>query len=200
MTSLTGVAWNRTHSECCPLIGVRVAGVEITESVSHWYFEIVDWGNVYVHVVKYSESILAVRNQKGLKGYFLKRKKNKNSNHNFLKILISSEIWNMKKKEFKSNFFFELYASELFSWKEMIKNYVYKCVFGMGVMYLVFHTTLFLSDQLDLLMYCFAYTTYIFTGRVAEEAHVIPCGLHEPCCIKFRVICVVLPHYVIDLV
>lgn len=75
MTSLTGVAWNRTHSECCPLIGERVAGVEITESVSHWYFEVVDWGNVYVHVVKYSESILAVRNQKGLKGYFLKRKK-----------------------------------------------------------------------------------------------------------------------------
>lgn len=197
MTSLTGVAWNRTHSEWCPLIGVRVAGVEITESVSHWYFEIVDWGNVYVHVVKYSESILAVRNQKGLKGYFLKRKKNKNSNHNFLKILISSEIWNMKKK---IQIIIFLYASELFSWKEMIKNYVYKCVFGRGVMYLVFHTTLFLSDQLDLLMSCFAYTTYIFTGRVAEEAHVIPCGLHEPCCIKFRVICVVLPHYVIDLV
>lgn len=28
----------------------------------------------------------------------------------------------MKKKEFKSKFFFELYASELFSWKEMIKK------------------------------------------------------------------------------
>lgn len=63
MTSLTSVAWNRTHSECCLLIGVRVAGVEITESVSHGYFQVVDWGNVYVHIVKYSESVLAVRHQ-----------------------------------------------------------------------------------------------------------------------------------------
>lgn len=169
MTSLTGVAWNRTHSECCPLIGVRVAGVEITESVSHWYFEVVDWGNVYVHVVKYGESVLAVRNQKGLKGYFLKRKKKiiqikiflkfwfhlkyeiwkkKNSNHNFLKILILSEIWTVC------------------FWTFVVKGNdkkvcMYKCDFGRGVMYLVFHTTLFLNDRSNLYR-------LIWTGPVVD--------------------------------
>lgn len=62
MMLLIGVVWNRIYLEWCFLIGVRVVGVEIMELVFYWYFEIVDWGNVYVYVVKYGESVFVVCN------------------------------------------------------------------------------------------------------------------------------------------
>lgn len=62
MMLLIGVVWNRIYLEWCLLIGVRVVGVEIMELVFYWYFEIVDWGNVYVYVVKYGESVFVVCN------------------------------------------------------------------------------------------------------------------------------------------
>lgn len=93
-----------------------------------------------------------------------------------------------------------MYVFEFFLWKEMIKNYVYKCVFGMGVMYLVFYIILFFNDEFDFFMYCFVYIIYIFIGWVVEEVYVILCGFYELCCIKFRVICVVFFYYVIDFV
>lgn len=62
MMLLIGVVWNRIYLEWCFLIGVRVVGVEIMELVFYWYFEVVDWGNVYVYVVKYGESVFVVSN------------------------------------------------------------------------------------------------------------------------------------------
>lgn len=62
MMLLIGVVWNRIYLEWCFLIGVRVVGVEIMELVFYWYFEVVDWGNVYVYVVKYGESVFVVCN------------------------------------------------------------------------------------------------------------------------------------------
>lgn len=62
MMLFIGVVWNRIYLEWCFLIGVRVVGVEIMELVFYWYFEIVDWGNVYVYVVKYGESVFVVCN------------------------------------------------------------------------------------------------------------------------------------------
>lgn len=62
MMLFIGVVWNRIYLECCFLIGVRVVGVEIMELVFYWYFEIVDWGNVNVYVVKYGESVFVVCN------------------------------------------------------------------------------------------------------------------------------------------
>lgn len=62
MMLLIGVVWNRIYLEWCFLIGVRVVGVEIMELVFYWYFEVVDWGDVYVYVVKYGESVFVVCN------------------------------------------------------------------------------------------------------------------------------------------